>query len=93
MNGRGRERMRRGRGEEGIPVWEGRQPKKESANNIASLVAVGKTEGIREVHDTTWVWATGFFTRECNTLTGAQQLQPGRVSPSLHVFLFGLITL
>ena len=43
--GGGRERMRRGRGEEGIPVWEGRQPKKESANNIASLVAVGKAKG------------------------------------------------
>ena len=47
--GGGRERMRRGRGEEGIPVWEGRQPKKESANNIASLVAVGKAKEKKRV--------------------------------------------
>ena len=46
------ERRRRGSGEEGIPVWVGRQPKKESANNIASLVAVGKAKEKKESYMT-----------------------------------------
>ena len=36
----------------GVPVWEGRQPKKESANNIASLVAVGKAKEKKESYMT-----------------------------------------
>ena len=36
-------------GEEGMPLWEGRQPKKDSANNIASLFAVGKAKEEKRV--------------------------------------------
>ena len=44
--GEERERKRRGSGEEGITFWGVRQQKtkKERANNIASLVVVGKAK-------------------------------------------------
>ena len=70
----GRESERRGSWEGGILALGGGQHKI-MQTMWQVLLLLGKQRGKWELHDTTWVRATDFFTRGCNTLTGTQQLK------------------